>query len=452
MSNVDSSSAPPVLAAHSLVRQLQTEYADIYRTLQEFGDYSMARYAAQLFPAGYKASEAIAKAANRVAAPIFGKKLASEIENQLLSNAAVSTASHHGLFSHLSIFQGDVLSACGAKRSSLQSAVVFSFAGVRLNNPSYPRGIEFNGKRFPLFSDSMKHTSVHFCPALDAPGWKRLPEELQRQLSPRKQQLLSMTRFSDQVSLINYEMSLALAPLACPIVYLSAEDIAVELLSSELMQDTSVARIMLNAADRAAALKMFEGVSGAWSSDGKGSQLCWGVSEGKRSCALRVQGDFLIGEDIKVELSAQSLIDALRRGEIYPGMLITFLLFLEHGIVCQGGFYQVAYLPEMKTRFLRYLAHSADSETLRKLPVSAFCTGPLFILGSGWRALGISDLILDTEQTLSHLQRGLEQLSFRDALILGSHRIYDMLFSAEKRLTAVADLSLADLGAALIAF
>ncbi len=317
----------------------------------------------------------------KYAARSIGNEAGDALRRYFSRNSAVLSANLHGIdclpemVQSVPFFGLDRL-ACGTPGAVIP---VLSCGGVSLQCAAYPRGLQsFQADvpaRFPLFSSAWQDTVELNAPALTAKDvrsaaahWKTaLPYEergigtvLHHLLAPGT---LALGRFGEQAARVNANLYAALFPDTRPVVaYLELEEIARELLISDLARPDSVLHRVLFAPQlRGGLLRRLAGVRGCWSScvasggelsrtGGNGTAFFWGVDGRGRRHPLRLSPDngALEYQGFHLPLAPEAVIEALRVRSIYPGLFVSYMtLALEHGLRCHGGIFLVRYLPAM---------------------------------------------------------------------------------------------------------
>lgn len=311
----------------------------------------------------------------------IGNEVGTAIEQYFSRNSAVLSANLHGIDCLPEMAQAVPFFGLSRMARDLPGAVipVLSCGGVSLQSAAYPRGLQsFHAAtpaRFPLFRSAWQDTVELNAPALTesdvlsaSAHWKptRAYEErglatvLRHLLAP---DVLALKRFGEQASRVNAKLFAALFPDARPVVaYLELEEIARDLLISDLARPDSVLRRALFTPHlRTGLLRRLAGVRGCWSpyaasggelprTAGNGTAFFWGVDEcGRRlPLSLSLDEDALESPGFRLPLTPEAVIGALRGRSIYPGLFVSYMtLALEHGLCCHGGIFLVRYLPTM---------------------------------------------------------------------------------------------------------
>ena len=122
----------------------------------------------------------------------------------------------------------------------------------------------------------------------------------------------------------------------------------------------------------ASLLRELNGVSGCWTGDTSGTHFFWGLDRRAALFPLRLResagaaalaGQNSLGEAVTVPLTPRALTERLRDGSLLPGLFLCFLEahFLRDFTVF-GGFYQPAYLAEMRRGLVRALRETGGYE------------------------------------------------------------------------------------------
>lgn len=315
------------------------------------------------------------------AARNIDNEMDTAIERYFSQNSAVLSANLHGIdclpeMAQAVPFFGLDRMVCGPPGTVIP---VLSCGGVSLQSAAYPRGLQsFHAEtpaRFPLFRSAWQDTVELNAPALTendvrsvSAHWKPtltyekhgLATVLRHLLAP---DALALERFGEQASRINAKLFAALFPDARPVVaYLELEEIARDLLISDLARPDSVLRrALFTPRLRTGLLRRLAGVRGCWSpcaasggelprTAGNGTAFFWGVDERGRRLPLGLSSDedALECPGFRLPLAPEAVIEALRDRIVYPGLFVSYMtLVLEHGLRCHGGLFLVRYLPTM---------------------------------------------------------------------------------------------------------
>ena len=87
-----------------------------------------------------------------------------------------------------------------------------------------------------------------------------------------------------------------------------------------------------------------------------------------------LNGDELHGQNYRLKLTPENLINEIKSGALCPGLFIGFTAFsFVNGFVCFGSFEQVEYLAEFKKKWMAL--DLLDNEIVHNSNTSAFTSG-----------------------------------------------------------------------------
>ncbi|MBP9718588.1 hypothetical protein KBD59_04830 [Candidatus Gracilibacteria bacterium] len=326
----------------------------------------------------------------------LGKKIASEVERQLLRRPMVNTTDHHAIIGHPFFLNTNIITALPypeMKRRSLKYLVTFSFASVSLNNASgFARGFLFHGGdqgegpliRLPLLPDKWKMRPVYGTPAYTRDDLAHARKQLMNKqkeglLTARRARLfdeqvlgvleqaeiLNSEDFSEQISKINFQLwpkyFNSNGSKIPDLIYIEAESMTREILTKEILKESTclLYKMLFDPTVRELFLKYFEGLPGTFSKDnGWGTYFFWGFDEKQHRIRLDVENGKLLSKakGYEIQLEPEALSQALEKKEIFPSMMTIYLtLSLHYGFKCLGGFSQVHDLTKMKEALLHVL-------------------------------------------------------------------------------------------------
>ncbi len=384
------------------------------------GDLSLANYARAMpggGPALQDADDLIALAqteAGRLFSPATGAALRRELENRFLA----LTANHHGVDFHPEFLQGDLIFALGCQ----EVVPLFACGGVPCNNMAYPRGLllppPHSGTtkpgRFPALAAGDRHALVsaqipfrasHIRSALDSLPHSDLHEEERAFATVILKEIylhpsvLSQETFRDQMSAANALLWSRLATPDShlpPLVSLDLQYLCGVLAADDLDRPGSLVHdLLLEPALTEEIFRTLNGARSCWTLNegqaGRGTFLLWALDEKKRGVALRP--DFAKREllapsrpDIRFKLDRDSLKEGLVSLRLLPGLYLAFAVSaLARGLVCAGGVFQYAYLPNMARGTAEALRRCGEEAAAGK--ISARCP-----LGTGFHPLQAPDI------------------------------------------------------------
>lgn len=400
---------------------------------------------------------------DEVARPLLGE-FTDAVLQELNTCPVVNTGDHHGPLLHPMLISGNLVYTFDDLLSEEKHVcTVFAFGDIPLNNECYPRGILFTERKeerrpagIPLFSDKQKHSLVAVTPAYTADKKDAVLKRLQdfqktEILSTEKaditrnvveeiffdETVLSQPDYASQATVINsmlwqqffaYEHKTDLA-------YIQVESIINAHLQTMLHQDTALTHVLLNAEWRKQATSIFDGIPGAWDTKSNGgTAFFWGVDAKGRAVSLHEEEGYLVGQDIRIELTANSLADALKSNMLVPNLWTSFAVIAFYaGFRCFGGFMQTDYLARMQQGWMMLLTEQGlmdEAEAIASLPCSNYCIGPnVFFVEHEGECMGVGGLDL-IEKPISRQQlECLGEHILEDLTLPGLPLIYYMVYA-----------------------
>jgi len=411
----------------------------------------------------------------------LGQAVADDVAHQLQHDYQVSTADHHGPIVHPFFVNSNLIysipffSNPAVHRKNL---IVLSFASVSLNNSSEPRGILFhcprtNGElrlhRLSFFPDKMKMATVLSAPAYSQESTQRMRSVLKEKMRDdqvhrgrfqvvdrlfdnifEKEEILHAPRYIDQVTTMNrllwrefFHDSQGFVP---GLVTIDIESLVAQLLIAHHIHraDSAVYQILFNPewSDRAATL--FDGILGAFSaSEGRGSFFFWAHDAKGHRVPLYRSGNRLTNSSgtMTFALDPDHIADALRSNQIFPGMLLAFILVsFIYKVKCLGGFNQVTYLTQMKAAWgelLRSFGRAEEARRVAFVQTDALSDGlTLAYLRSGTtleQATGIDLILSPLENLPNRLVEFSKTVSLNDVIAPTLPEMYRVIYSGQDR-------------------
>lgn len=336
---------------------------------------------------------------------LLGTAIASDVEKQLKKNDSISTAEHTS-----PIGTGQTLSA-GLQHAipmfnnpdpRFKNIIILSCSSVSFANElSFSRGLQFHlfpkdnvvDTNISFFGRSSDAESVMYSSPYSIEAvieMKKKLETLQRegQLDENKKNSIdallttiyssphtfSANDFTDQLTITNYYFWKKLFPSIKEnevpnYIMLSQEKILLNLITKyHLDQDTPIHRLLFDTQYVDLLEKHFTDVTGAHSSDRTwGTFLFWGYSkEDKMRFQLFRNGNQLVNKEgtYTLELTPKAIAKAIANKEIFPGLLLTFIvLSFYYGLILGGGPSQTSYLTEMKRRYINMMKEAGDERS-----------------------------------------------------------------------------------------
>lgn len=431
----------------------------------------------------------------------LGVKVADSVSDQLMQLPLVSTTDHHGPIDHPFFVNANLISAIPLlenERRGLDHLIVFSFASVSVNNASaYPRGILFHGGengegqliRLPILPDKVKMGVVYGMRPMTREELDRSIQNLLKKVtaglvSPERAEkiktilehifgsddVLNAKDFASQISIINHRLwpqllnsgHLRTKPYdhVPGLIYLEIETLVTELLLQHHLDETTspLHQLMFNPKYRAEALKQFNNIPGAFSTDHDwGTFLFWALDEKLRRVRLLLDGDQLRSPDgaYTFALTPDAIAQALREKKIFPSMLVCYLIIsLYYGMKCLGGFSQVHDLTLTKKawqKLLRNLGNAQEATAIDPVETATFGGDGLVLsyIKSNQRAwqpaTGIDMAINTTPYMLKHfvdLAKRVKLMTMMEPML---PEMYQVLYSQDQREERFADITPEDI-------
>lgn len=343
----------------------------------------------------------------------LGNKIAEAVAKQLNKMPLVSTTDHHGPIQHPFFLNSNIISAIPyyeLEDTDINYLVVFSFASVSVNNASaYPRGIIFHGKkdgsgpliRLPFLPDKLKMGVVYGTRAFTREDLTKAESELAKKEKSGEietgrgeqirtileenfgtEQVLNTPDLNEQITEINFNLWQKLFHHADKntnseripdLIYLEIETLVTELLLKKHLnnENSLIYKALFNPKYIELAHKYFNNVPGAFSTEKSwGTYMFWAMDEKKHRVMLKLENGFLISEDgkYKFEFTPEAVKNALVNKEIYPAMLLCYLMVsLYYGMKCLGGFCQVSDLTKTKEAWGKILQEMGETDEAEAL-------------------------------------------------------------------------------------
>lgn len=452
---------------HKLLEAVLQRRPHLAAVLEEYGEMTLGRYVETFFtyrqhPIYPERLAVFTSLIHKHAGKLLGEEIAQQTAERIKRVPVVLTSDHHGILAHPILVNGNILFALSGLLGEEETIIpIFGDGNVPLDNATYPRGIflteESERGHVPLFSGKKhQHTRVCVAPPFDVERVQNAVRQVdglrsQKILSKHKAQaikgfiaeivgstkVLEQETFCDQITLINY----ALVPRffkdnhhARP-VSIHDGDIVSQWLCSALDNEPEnpVSRLIMDEMWRKKANEIFRAIPGAWGAAG-GTFLFWGIYNGK-TVPLHEENGCLVGSDISCELKQDSLIHAIEKKVIIPGLLLCFIIEAFYfGLKCYGGFMQVDYLTRMKQswiKLLEYFGESAEAKAVCTVPTANYSTGPtlFFIEREGLKSAGGMDLLarpIAHEQLLSVAHHTVKEVN-----LPGMSMVYRIIYRAD---------------------
>ncbi len=335
---------------------------------------------------------------------LLGTSIAESVMRQLKGNNTVSTIQHSAPLSHpyvLSSTLQNALPSFGNDHPNLRNAIVLSCANVSFNNYKFPRGHIFHSFGNNTIKSHLLTLFGHTAdarPVINHPPYhhdaiteiKNRIHTIQREGDLTKEETeklisffeevyksphaLSANDYHDQLTITNYwifKKMFEKYPKAVPnLVFISQEKVTLQLLLKyHLYTDTLLHKLLFNQEMHQRIITHFEGLNGAFSTEKKyGTFLFWALPKNsKYRIQLWLKNGSLVSNDgsYSVSLQPEALEQAIRRNELFPNTLLTFItLSFYYGQYLGGGPAQTLNLTRMKEAFIALLEEIQDHESL----------------------------------------------------------------------------------------
>lgn len=429
-------------------------------------------------------------------APRLGSDIAEGVAQQLRIYPLVSTTDHHGTIDHPFFVNANLVSALptASVTTDVRYLPVLSFASVSVNNASaFPRGILFHGGvngsgnfiRLPILPDKLKMGVVYGTRAFTRADLDRALSQLTQKEAAGEiiagrgkavraileevfghADVLRAPDFAAQVTVVNHKLWPKLFPSAQgspkipDLVYLEIESLVADLLQQVHLTsaESPLAKLLFDPAWRAAALRHFDSIPGAFSAAGGwGTYLFWAVDGKGHRVRLGVEGGELRSTDglVSVPLTPDCVAAALREKRMFPSMLLCYLaVALYYGFKCLGGFCQVHDLTLTKAAWvcmLRELGEMAEAEAAEAVETTTLGGDGLVLAhlktprGVLVPATGIDLAIQDIDREFADyvaLSRRVTLAELMDAML---PEMYSVLYAIDQRDPELAALTPEDI-------
>jgi hypothetical protein len=356
--------------------------------------------------------------------------------------------------------------------------LVFSCEDVSLNNPTFPRGLQFHARgsngvelqRLSFLPSNSHSSPVHNFRPYTLQEIEKMKKLLREKVSGgsvaqreagiiyallddvyAQPEMLQCETYSDQMSKANYRLwkkFFSFTNLPYPdLIYLGQETLVIRLIiEHHLYRNTVMNHILFDDAYDALLAQYFEGVIGAFSHvEQSGTYLFWGFIPGKNDrVQLWKKGGALESADgsFRVELTPEALQEALEAKRLMPSMLLVFMtLSFHYGIKCLGGFSQINYLTFMKNAYIKMQADRGNYKSIEmcaRAQTKEICYGLhlAFIrdhLGESIPATGLDLLLYGNADTWPTLIQMSKRLTLEDSLNPMMPGIYRKLYRDPNR-------------------
>lgn len=364
-------------AAQEIVFKKKPAFATFYN---EWGSKTWVEYANENYPekASGQLSQELVDAFKSVLSSSLDEISIDNALQTLLTTRFVSTADHHGILCHPFFSNNTIL------RSGREDTVIsLTCGGISLTNSSYPRGIFFHDKnlqeiRMPLVSRKTGNLPVYGHVPItkkQLQSHKSMTRFMEISKQARKNLLIffdslldddrlwKLDSLSDQFTRINSIIWHQLFGEHKNLIYLSCEDLVVELLRKiHLTKPTPIHTLLFDQSARERYIENFNGITGAHREQEYGTHFFWHIKhEHHTRVPLWISGKELVSTDnhVRISLDPHSIIQGLNKRTLLPSTALCYsILSFYYGLTLGGGFSQIQYLGEMKKAYDKTIRHS----------------------------------------------------------------------------------------------
>ncbi len=412
----------------SAKKEVFSRRSQLSKIYEEFGHLSLKQYVKDAWEAPVNPLD-----------PLFLKVLKNELDllnnktqsaaicRQIASKPIVSTIDHLGIWNHPIYVNSDLIYS--QYFGSVEFLPVFATESVSLNNTSSWSGCllrhneNLKQERFSFFPDRLKNLPVFSAPAFGEKELSVLEKKLPSQLKPVLKSLgaakaAGLGSFSKQAAFMSSYMWKAVFPSAPKLVVVGLESLMTDYLLEIFKLDKHfISWLVLNPSGQKAWNKYFPR---------EHTRMFWGINDhGRRVAVNRLP-------------AAEGLLEGLRNRKFYPSSTLGFILLLNAGLTCVGGFTQTTWLTAIKQQLLDLLSFEGlDGEISRiqKIPTRNFAEGSLSVLKKqdGFFSPTAVDLFLLNKDMYFAYQKLAENLTLKDSINLAIPTIYRVVVPQNER-------------------
>jgi hypothetical protein len=331
---------------------------------------------------------------------LLGKEVAHSCKKQLSVTYRITTTDHHGPLSEPGMVNSNIHEAIPYLEGDdvVKNVIVLGCANISFDNSSFPRGLLFHSNgangvtenQLTIYPRAVRPCPIIYFPAYTTQNlenaYKRI-ESWERDTIVTKEegqrlkhflgeiyadpQVLSCKYFSEQVTKTNFTLWKKIMkeyPKAPNLIYIEQEGIVNKLIDKyHLDQDTLIHKLLFTPKYHTYLIKHFDGIMRGFSIKNKtGTYLFWALPRGQKyRVQLWKKGNYLQTEDgsYKIALTPEGIRKALRRKELIPSTLMSFIILsFYYGLRLVGGVDQTTYLTQMKEAFIRMQTEIGNME------------------------------------------------------------------------------------------
>lgn len=405
----------------NILESVLSHHPGLKNLIDSYGSMPLSEYYTQVFNTeGQTISSFALSAMSSLAEQYLGREVDAPIKKVYSTRSVIDTAIHGGLVTEPQSFQAAAMQAKAS--SGNEVLIILACTAVRLNTQTFPRGVLYRGKRYPLFRNDDEQKLTYSCPPLTKDLVQRFSERTQN-AGVNTDWLLSaiestpelfdgrFTRFVEQATLLDerlLERAFSKVSNAPKVLILPLEDLTTKLLLKSFEEKDTFFRMIFEEELREDALKTFDDIQGAWKGSVGGNHFFVGANDKGDQTALIVKDGKLVGRDrdFELDLTPEAITEALLSRKIAPGVFLSLQLCVLHGITPAGAYFQIRYLPEMMQRMHDYLErYSCCCEWSERIKSNLMSYGFLYALEDG-EPLSLESAIANPDRFAELLESG----------------------------------------------
>ena len=442
-------------AVSRLLCECFVERPQLMPVLRDMGGWSLEEYGSHLVSNEGSISDTLRAILTELAMSRYGSIAADHLRTLLTTLNSIDTAGHGGVLSEDTLVQGHLIASYGGASKGQSGYISLACGVVPMNNSTWPRGFYVQGKRESIFPKSFDKVAYHECRGFSKEqiekGIKESPLHSGKHLIFETidgiDHIYEQESFPAQVSMINralWKRAFTHLPHQSELFSFMLEEVTAKLVLHSIENNGILAQMILNRELRDEVLECFNGLPGSWAHDTKrGTDFFWRRSGDFREASLWCEGERFIPHGAEpFAIDADILCDKLRSGEIVPGVFLSLLSLLVNGARCLGGYHQIWYLPEYRTRLSRLAeqgtsAGSTFAMTLLPLLSRVLAVnmsyGPVFALDDQEPGPASIDLYLRRPELAAEIPQLLRTTTVVKGCALNLKRWYGEIVPKEKR-------------------
>lgn len=387
-----------IISSRPQIKVIKEKYGQM-----SYFDYSKQKNRANTYPKFQERKDDIVQAIKSEAARLLGSEIASQVQEQLKKNDSFSTAEHSApLGSTPHMLNSGLHTAIPMFKNNdprFKNVIILACSGVSFNNDlSFSRGFQFHefkdkkvlDSQVTFFGRAVDPKAVLFAPPYNASDILELKKRLENGKGKENKEAVKINElidtvfatphaysgsdYVDQLTITNYYMWKKMFPSfkadEIPnFIMLSQEKILLKMLvDNHIYKNTPISRILFKKKYHLLMEKYFDGITGAFHKESAtGTFLFWGLREDGRRLQLERKGTKLVAKDksYSVNLTPEEIEQAIRKQELIPSLLLTFIvLSFYYGMLLGGGASQTSYLTDMKNAYVKMMEEVGDTQSI----------------------------------------------------------------------------------------